>query len=327
MKIIYTIIVLLLATTGAKAHEIIETVTEVIDGDTFKTTDRGKPVIVRIADIDCPELQQPGGQEAKQFTTKILLGTLISIKTSGKKQNGILTGKVTTNRGRNMAVLLIQKGLAWPVPKTKNNLVTGQCKKSISSKIGIWVNGIPEPPWKYRSRTYVAVAKKKTHPKISLYGDSALDIARDPDGSAVGEGGGMTIASTPKSSPAESVRTSMRQALYNSVPNRTKTTRQQPKKKKYITADDYTIKLSARQSGDYVEFSGRISNGPMCKKLRVSAYADSNQGGKTHVIKVVSFSSGVRSKTFDGKDRHPWYKKSSPKPQWQITSVYASCTD
>ena len=194
MKIIYTIILLLLATTGANAYEIIETVTEVIDGDTFKTTERGKPVTVRIADIDCPELQQPGGQEAKQFTTKTLLGTLISIKTSGKKQNGIITAKITTNRGKDMAVLLIQKGLAWPAPKTKNKLVTGQCKKTINNKIGIWAGGTPEPPWQYRKRTQKKAPPKIVKRKSSLYGDSAADILRDRDGSAIGKGGGFIIS-------------------------------------------------------------------------------------------------------------------------------------
>ena len=214
MKFIYTIIVLLLATTAANAYEIIEIVTEVIDGDTFKTTERGKPVTVRIADIDCPELQQPGGQEAKQFTTKTLLGTLISIKPIGKKQNGILAAKVTTNRGKSMAVLLIQKGLAWTVPKTKNNLVTSQHKIAKSSKVGIWARNNPEPPWNYRKRTQKKVAPPKTAKvRSSLYGDNVTDILKNNTGTTTGKGGGFVFSNlngTPSAEPTRKNTTETR---------------------------------------------------------------------------------------------------------------------
>jgi len=318
MKIIYTIIVLLLATTAVDAYEIIETVTDVIDGDTFKTTELGNPILVRIADIDCPELQQPGGQEAKKFTVKTLLGKLVSVKTRGKSPDGSYTGRVTTNHGKDMAVLLTKNGLAWARPDTINKLIIGQQSKAQKGRLGVWSNTNPEPPWQYRGRTRKVAVKRELNPKISLYGDSVTDIPRDPDGSAIGDGGGMTIIAMPQSKQP---------AQQNQVASSATSPRQQPKRGKHITADDYTIKLSVRQSGDYVEFSGRISDGPLCKNLRVSAYADSDGGGSAHAIDVVRFSSGVRSQTFDGKYRYPWYKKSQPKPQWEVHTIYASCSD
>ncbi len=208
MKTTCVIIMVLLATV-ANAYEIVKTVTEVIDGDTFKIIYRGEPITVRIADIDCPELQQPGGQEAKRLTSESILGKRIAIKTSGHKKNGIVSGRITTTHGHDMALVLIQEGLAWPTPKTKNKLVLSEHKKARNNRAGIWANGSPEPPWKYYRRTHIPVARKSPRKKYSLYGDSALDIARDPDGSAIGDGGGMTIAVHP--------------TTYNQTPTRTRT--------------------------------------------------------------------------------------------------------
>ncbi len=326
MNTIYTIIVFLLIAVNAHAYTIVGTVTKVIDGDTFMTTHHKKTITVDVADIDCPELQQPGGAKAKQVTSDFVLGKLVEIRTDRNCQSARISGNIITNKGRSLRIALIQKGLAWPAPKTKNDLVLNQYKKARNSKIGIWASNNSIPPWKWRQHINSSKSKRKLRSSMTrLYGDSAVDIARDSDGTAVGAGGGLTIA--PKSKNKIQINEINTQALHRPSPPKAKKRRQKSARKKIISADDYTIKLSARQSGDYVKFSGRISNGPTCKKLRVSAYADSNQGGTAHAIKIVSFSSGVRSKTFDGKDRYPWYKKSSPKPQWEVTSVYATCVE
>lgn len=93
----------------------------------------------------------------------------------------------------------------------------------------------------------------------------------------------------------------------------------------YITASDYDINISARQAGDYVEFSGRIQNGPQCDNLRVSAYARSDEGRSANTVKVVSFTAGVKSRTFDGKVRRALRDKSKGNPQWAVDRVYVSC--
>lgn len=215
MKKFFTIIFLLLTTTAANAQQIVSTVTEVISGDTFKIVKHKKPITIRIADIDCPELEQPGGQEAKRYTSQLLLGKVAGIYTNGGKVDNCTIGRVITNHGRDVAISLVQKGLAWPIPGNRNSLVNGQYKTAKKNKVGIWGAAHPEPPWEYRHRTHVTIVKKTNQRKISLYGDSALDIARDPDGSAVGEGGGMTIAPIQKTSGAEKVR-SHNQQIFSS---------------------------------------------------------------------------------------------------------------
>lgn len=62
----------LLFPVGAFAYpgEIKGTVTKVIDGDTIDVGDFGR---VRLADIDCPEINRTGGPAAKDYTAKHLL--------------------------------------------------------------------------------------------------------------------------------------------------------------------------------------------------------------------------------------------------------------
>lgn len=49
-------------------------VSEVIDGDTF----RGNGLTVRLADVNCPELWQTGGQAAKEHLSRLILHKQVS---------------------------------------------------------------------------------------------------------------------------------------------------------------------------------------------------------------------------------------------------------
>lgn len=56
-------------------------VTHVADGDTFTVEGLGE---VRLADINCPELDAPGGPEAKEFTSDTLLNRQVCLDIDNK---------------------------------------------------------------------------------------------------------------------------------------------------------------------------------------------------------------------------------------------------
>jgi len=56
-----------------------EVVTKVIDGDTFKTGSRTRPV--RLANVDTPEKGQPGSAIARKALEKKILGKVVRIDT------------------------------------------------------------------------------------------------------------------------------------------------------------------------------------------------------------------------------------------------------
>jgi len=63
-----------------------ETVTRVIDGDTFETASRKHPV--RLANVDTPEKGQPGAGKAREALERLVLGKEVSIDTKARDKYG-----------------------------------------------------------------------------------------------------------------------------------------------------------------------------------------------------------------------------------------------
>ena len=72
----------------APAMEVSGVVTNVVDGDTFDVEGFGR---VRLADVDSPEMDTPGGKAAKFFAETMLLGETVHLDVddlSGKDRYG-----------------------------------------------------------------------------------------------------------------------------------------------------------------------------------------------------------------------------------------------
>ena len=69
-----------------------EDVTKVIDGDTFETSSRKKPI--RLANVDTPEKGEPGYMKAKQKLTNLIKGKKVSIDTVARDSYGRSVAKV-----------------------------------------------------------------------------------------------------------------------------------------------------------------------------------------------------------------------------------------
>lgn len=63
-----------------------ETVTRVIDGDTFETASRKNPV--RLANVDTPEKGTPGAAKARDALSKLILGKVVAIDTKARDPYG-----------------------------------------------------------------------------------------------------------------------------------------------------------------------------------------------------------------------------------------------
>jgi len=63
-----------------------EKVTEIIDGDTFKTNRRKHPV--RLANVDTPEKGRKGAPKARNFLKDLILDKEVSIDTKARDKYG-----------------------------------------------------------------------------------------------------------------------------------------------------------------------------------------------------------------------------------------------
>lgn len=83
-----------------------ETVTRVIDGDTFLTTSRKHPV--RLANVDAPEKRRKGGSKATEQLKRLIQGKKVEVHTVARDAYGravanVIVGGKSVNKvmGRN----------------------------------------------------------------------------------------------------------------------------------------------------------------------------------------------------------------------------------
>lgn len=96
--------------------------------------------------------------------------------------------------------------------------------------------------------------------------------------------------------------------------------------KRPISASDYEFFTSAYQKNSReVILSGRISNGPPCKKLYLSIQAASNKGDRTVGTTTVE-DIDWGSRLFETIGRS-YYNTHTAWPIWHITGIQASCRD
>jgi micrococcal nuclease len=121
MKLLCWLFVLVIASSLAAAlpDEATGLVTYVTDGDTFTVEGLGD---VRLADINCPELDAPGGPEAKEFTRASLLNRQVYLDIDDKVEKdrygryicvAYLSGpKGTADPGQSFNRMLVDSGHA-----------------------------------------------------------------------------------------------------------------------------------------------------------------------------------------------------------------------
>lgn len=134
-------------------------VVDVHDGDSLRVQrDDGEVLKVRIYGVDCPELGQPYGDDARELTAQLVLGQRVEVVPTGQRPSygREVAGIVLLERLTVLQDALITAGLAW---------VDGRyCKADICAEWrvhqkdarvdgrGLWGDTAPVPPWTWRHR-------------------------------------------------------------------------------------------------------------------------------------------------------------------------------
>ena len=117
----------------------------VIDGDTIELADGRK---VRIAEIDCPESNQPWGLQANQFLTSKIAGKPILLQGDRADRYGRIIAHVSID-GEDVGEALVEAGLAWQYTQySRSERLAGLQGQARKQEIGIWSK--PIPPWEWR---------------------------------------------------------------------------------------------------------------------------------------------------------------------------------
>ena len=141
-------LVLILALACAQAQAA--TVIGVSDGDTLTVLNKGRPVKVRLANIDAPEKQQPFGARSKQSLSELCYGRDATIKSSNKDRYG-RTVAVVHCGDVNVNVAQVSRGMAW-VYRQYNHDASLPAVEAVArlSRTGLWSDPMPLEPWLFR---------------------------------------------------------------------------------------------------------------------------------------------------------------------------------
>ena len=155
---IYSALLILLACqaqTSKSSDDVLNgKVTYVTDGDTFHMVVDGEKIKIRLADIDCPEKNQPYGLEAKAFLMSLIKDKEVEVRVKDTDRYGRKVGYVYYQE-EDINLKLIQNGFAWWYKKYgPNNTAYQEAEwKARSEKVGLWSNDDQVEPWVWRNKT------------------------------------------------------------------------------------------------------------------------------------------------------------------------------
>jgi len=121
------------------------------DGDTIEILKDQKPIVVRLADIDCPEKSQPFGSVAKIFVSDFCFGKEVTINSNGKfdRYKRLIATVIFDNVSLNKQLVI--NGYAWHFKKYSNNQEFAALEeRARQNKVGLWAENNPTAPWDWR---------------------------------------------------------------------------------------------------------------------------------------------------------------------------------
>ena len=141
-------------------------VTRVPEGDVLTVSHRGKRTRLRLYGIDCPELEQPVGVQAKQYSERLLLGKKVKVyPIETDKYARVLSWVFLDGEGVNAR--LVTTGMAWWYPDLGSHeakLKEYQARAEAAGR-GLWSLSYRETPWDFRNRKRLAAQQgRKVEP-------------------------------------------------------------------------------------------------------------------------------------------------------------------
>ncbi len=128
-------------------------VMRVKDGDTYVFRKGNTDFTVRLKNVDAPELKQAFGYLSFVYTSKLILGKIVSYDSTGKDLYGRVLADVWISNQR-LDSTLIRNGWAWHYQTYSNDtLLKSMMVLAINENIGLWKCGMVGvcPPSFWRS--------------------------------------------------------------------------------------------------------------------------------------------------------------------------------
>jgi len=136
-------------------------VVTVHEGDRLTIYHNGRNEAIYLKDIDCPELKQPYGEQAKHVTAAFIGNREVVVRGLTRDKEGRVSAEVLLLDGRNVGHELLKEGLAWRRRSASSDASLEVVEElARASHKGLWADPNPVPPWRWK-------AAKKTSRKYS----------------------------------------------------------------------------------------------------------------------------------------------------------------
>jgi micrococcal nuclease len=155
------VLVLVAACPSLSWGDFAAKVVTVHEGDRLTIRYAGRSEMIYLKDIDCPELKQPYGKQAKHVTAAFVGNRDIVVRALTRDKQGRTSAEVFLPNGPNVGRELVKEGLAWWRKSDSSDLSLGDLEELARAEHrGLWSEPDPVPPWKWK-------ATKRTSRKYS----------------------------------------------------------------------------------------------------------------------------------------------------------------
>lgn len=163
-RIFILIIIIILFTSASNAWT--GKVVSVAAGDTLTVLHNGKEVNVKLYGVETPNKAQAFGQKAKEFTSAFVSDTIVDVTVFETDRDGRSVGLVTVG-SKNLNRTLVASGYAWVYDTDCKQSFCGDWKgielQAKASKLGLWSDSSPMPPWNWHSGNKFIKSKTKSN--------------------------------------------------------------------------------------------------------------------------------------------------------------------
>jgi endonuclease YncB( thermonuclease family) len=140
------------ALRGDEPAAVTWRVVSVHDGDTVVCLDDQKVQHkVRLSGIDAPEIGQAFGTKSRDALRARVLRKPVAVHRRGEDQYG-RTLATLEFEGDDVAEWMVAAGMAWHYKRYSDDKALAAAeRKARSARTGLWADGDPMPPWKWRA--------------------------------------------------------------------------------------------------------------------------------------------------------------------------------
>ena len=132
--------------------DFVARVIVVHEGDQLTIHHDGRRETIYLKNIDCPDLKQPYGKQAKFATAAYVGNREVVVHALTRDRNGRTIAEVLLQDGRNVAHELVKEGLAWSRPDTQEDQSLADVEQlARAAGKGLWSEPNPVPPWKWKT--------------------------------------------------------------------------------------------------------------------------------------------------------------------------------